>query len=77
MKWPGLLRSVVQVNQRLVLIDHDRIEPPVVVEVADRQAPAEVQRSERLASPVRNVGQVAARTADHELQRHRPRNPRP
>ena len=72
MKWPALFRAVVQVNQRFILVEHDGIETPVVIEVADRQTPTEVQLLERLSSPVRDVGQMTARPADHELQRHRP-----
>ena len=76
MKWPGLLRSVVQINERFVLIEYDRIETPVVIEVADGQTATEVQRAERLAGPVGNVAQATPGTADQELQWHRERNPR-
>ena len=42
---PGPLRLVVEVDQRLVLRDDERVEPAVVIEVADGQAAAEVQRA--------------------------------
>src|SRR4051794_9418151 len=40
MAW--LFRVVVQVNQWLILVEHDGIQTPVVIEVADRQTPTEV-----------------------------------
>ena len=47
----GCPGSVVQVNEWLILIEHDRVETPVVIQVADRQTPTEVQRPEGLAGP--------------------------
>ncbi len=44
---PGALRLVVEVDQGLVLRDDDDVGPAIVVEVADGQAAAEVQRLER------------------------------
>ena len=38
----------MQVNQRLILIDHDRVQTTIVIEIADRQSAAEVKLLERL-----------------------------
>ena len=48
MKWPRSVGPIVEIDQRLVLRHDDGVEPPVVVEVADRQAAPEVERPERV-----------------------------
>ena len=73
----GLFRAVMQVHDRLILVDDDRIESPVVIEVSDGQPAAEVQLSERPARSIRYVGQTSARICGHELQAHHPGNLRP
>src|SRR5205085_11985284 len=66
----GAGRVVVQVDQRLVLRQDQRIDPPVVVEVAGGQAPAQVQGSEGGAGLRRDVGQRAVGAPQQELRRH-------
>ena len=47
---------VVKQDQGLVRRDEQRVRPPVIVEVADRQASAQVECLKGRPSPVRNVG---------------------
>ena len=63
-------RLIVQVNEWFVLIEHDGIETPVVIQVANGQTSTQVQRPERLAGPARNVGQAAPRAPGQELEGH-------
>src|SRR5271155_2068293 len=53
---PGL---VMKVNQRLVLRDHHGVQAPVVVEVADGQAPADIELLKRRACLGRDLGEMA------------------
>ena len=41
-----LVSPAVQIDERFVLIEHDPVETPVVVEIADSQTPIQIQPSE-------------------------------
>ncbi len=62
---------VVEVGGRTVVADDDRVDPAVVVEVADGQAAAQPGHLERRAGAGADVAQPAVRAAQHELRRHR------
>ena len=70
----GRLRLVWlwKIDERLILRQDDGVDPAVVVEVADGQAAAQVERLERRPGSGRRVGQPAARPADEQLDRHLP-----
>ena len=65
-----LRRAVVEKHQGLVLGDDERIDPPVVVEVARSQAAAGAVPG-TATRPARDVGQPAPLAADEELSRAR------
>ena len=78
MKWaPSALGPVGELHQGFVLRDHHRVEPAVVVQVADGQPAAHVGPLERRAGAGRDVGQRPARASEQELRRHRIGEERP